>query len=359
MKVPTTPDTAYEYVGESADDCPSLVPSDLQVPNFFSFTPPATIMIPRRVSVVEPESQPPESSIVLHARRKYPNSSPKLQSPMKEPATTDTAYEFLGDSPSLVPSDLQVPNFFSFTPPATIMIPRRVSVVESESQPPESSIVLHARRKYPNSSPKKKSRMKEPATPDTACESLGDSPSLVTSGIQIPNFFSFTPQATVMIRRRVSIVEPESQPPENSIVLHARRKYPNSSPKKKSRMKEPATPDTACESLGDSPSLVPAGNQAPNFFSFTPPATVMIPRRVSVVEPKSQPPDSSKIHVKEEPKPKPAREERRYWNKIADGRLGHFGILNLRTAEALMQLGSSHMRCEVSNPSWLMYPECL
>jgi hypothetical protein len=131
-----------------------------------------------------------------------------------------------------------------------------------------------------------------------------------------------------------------------------RRKYPNISPKKKSPMKEPTTPDTAYESIGDSPSSVPTGLQVPNFFSFTPPPTLMIPRRVSVVEPESQPPESSVvIHVEEEPNPKPARRERKYWNKIADGRLGHFGIVNLRTAEALMQLGSSHMRCEVSYPS--------
>jgi hypothetical protein len=240
------------------------------------------------------------------------------------------------------------------------MIPRRVSIVEPESQTPETSVVVHATRTYPSLSPRKESLMKEPATPDTAIESAGDSTVFVPSDLQLPKFFTFTPPATVMIPRRVSFVEPHSQPPVSSIVLHPRRNYRNHSPKEKSPMKEPATPDNACGSLGVFPSLVPSGHQVPICFPFMPPATRIIPRRVSDVESESQPPEISiLIHVDEETKPKPAQKERKYWNKIADGRLGHFGIVNLRTAEALMQLGSSHMRCEVSHSCWLMYPEWL
>jgi hypothetical protein len=39
--------------------------------------------------------------------------------------------------------------------------------------------------------------------------------------------------------------------------------------------------------------------------------------------------------------------EREYWNKVANKQLDNNGIVHLRTAEALMQLGSAHMRCEV------------
>jgi hypothetical protein len=140
----------------------------------------------------------------------------------------------------------------------------------------------------------------------------------------------------------------------------ARCKYPNIPPKKKSPMKVPATSDTAYASLGGSPSSVPSGLHVPNFFSSTPPSTLMIPRRISVKEPESQPLESSTIiDVDEEPKPKPARKERKYWIKIANRRLGRFGLVNLRTAEALMQLGSSYMRCEVSYSYRLMHPESL
>lgn len=128
-----------------------------------------------------------------------------------------------------------------------------------------------------------------------------------------------------------------------------RRKYPNVSPKKTNpmKMKEPVSPDTtAYESFGDSSSSVPGFDFA-SFSLFTPSSTLKIPRRVSVVEPESQPESSMVINI-EEKRPTPGRKERTYWNKIASGRLENFGVVNLRTAEAFMQLGYSHMRCDVS-----------
>jgi hypothetical protein len=128
-----------------------------------------------------------------------------------------------------------------------------------------------------------------------------------------------------------------------------RRKYPNVSPKKTSpmKMKDPVSPDTtAYESVGDSSSSVP-GFDFVSFSLFTLSSTLKIPRRISFVEPESQPESSIVFNVEEKP-PTRGRKERKYWNKIASGRLDNFGVVHLRTAEALMQLGYSHMRCNVS-----------
>jgi hypothetical protein len=69
----------------------------------------------------------------------------------------------------------------------------------------------------------------------------------------------------------------------------ARCKFRNSSPKTEHPLKTPAGPDSAYESASDSSSLVPSDLRVTDFFSLTtPPAFVMIPRIVSVEEPKSQ-----------------------------------------------------------------------
>lgn len=111
--------------------------------------------------------------------------------------------------------------------------------------------------------------------------------------------------------------------------------------------KEPSTPETARETTRDSMSSTQGfsfHHSFPSFspHSFSPPKFLMIPKRV--VQAPHSPPEIVEFEDEESPMLK----EREYWNEIANLRLDNHGIVHLRTAEALMQLGNSHMRCEVS-----------
>jgi hypothetical protein len=118
--------------------------------------------------------------------------------------------------------------------------------------------------------------------------------------------------------------------------------FPNKSPVKASV----GTPDTAYESISDSPTSMKASTKRTGRFrSFKPPSFLEVPTKFAPIRNE----DSIIIHVEDEkPKVNPGLREREYWNKVANKTLHKNGIVHLRTAEALLQLGNSHMRCEVS-----------
>lgn len=124
---------------------------------------------------------------------------------------------------------------------------------------------------------------------------------------------------------------------------------------KKSPIKAPiSTPETAYETITESPtSMKVTKAQKGRFRSFKPPSFLEIPARLSPIRRE----ESIVIHVEEEePKVVPGKKEREYWNRIANKQLDNNGIVHLRTAESLLQLGNAHMRCEVrsSNDGGLM-----
>ena len=107
------------------------------------------------------------------------------------------------------------------------------------------------------------------------------------------------------------------------------------------------TPVTAYESISDSPTAMKATTKRTGgrFHSFKPPSFLEIPTMFSSIRKE----DSIIIQVEgEELKENKGLKEREYWNKIANKSIENRGIVHLRTAETLLLLGNSHMRCEVS-----------
>jgi len=134
---------------------------------------------------------------------------------------------------------------------------------------------------------------------------------------------------------------------ERRIRLRNRLKNLPSFKQSQSPVKEPLTPDTtAYETISESPTSMNVTKASKGrFASFKPPPFLEIPARFSPARIE----DSIVIHVEDEkPKVVPGKKEREYWNKVANKQIDNSGIVHLRTADSLLQLGNAHMRCEVS-----------
>jgi hypothetical protein len=132
------------------------------------------------------------------------------------------------------------------------------------------------------------------------------------------------------------------------------KKLPSLSSKSPGRkVEQVATPETmAYESMSESPESIKVISKRPGRSRVCKPSFLEVPVRMKRHHhhPTSQKPsdDTVIVHIEDEPKDVPGLKEREYWNNVANKQLDNNGIVHLRTAEALMQLGSAHMRCEVS-----------
>lgn len=130
------------------------------------------------------------------------------------------------------------------------------------------------------------------------------------------------------------------------------KKLPSLSSKSPGRkVEQVATPETmAYESMSESPESIKVISKRPGRSRVYKPSFLEVPVRMKRHHPTSQKPsdDTVTIHLEDEPQDVPGLKEREYWNNVANKQLDNNGIVHLRTAEALMQLGSAHMRCEVS-----------
>ena len=131
-------------------------------------------------------------------------------------------------------------------------------------------------------------------------------------------------------------------------------KLPSFSSKSPGRKEHQGTPETtAYESMSESPASVKVISKRPGRLRvFQPPSFLEVPvkmKRHHFPKTSATPSDDTVIiHLEDEPNDMPGLKERDYWNKVANKQLDTNGIVHLRTAEALMQLGSAHMQCEVS-----------
>jgi hypothetical protein len=130
------------------------------------------------------------------------------------------------------------------------------------------------------------------------------------------------------------------------------KKLPSLSRKSPGRkVEQVATPETmAYESLSEYPESTKVISKRPGRLRVCKLSFLEVPVRMKRHHPTSQKPsdDTVIIHLKDEPQDVPRLKERDYWNIVANKQLDNNGIVHLRTAEALMQLGGAHMRCEVS-----------
>jgi Tfp pilus assembly protein PilF len=128
------------------------------------------------------------------------------------------------------------------------------------------------------------------------------------------------------------------------------KKLPSLSSKSPGRkVEQVATPETmAYESLSEYPESTKVISKRPGRLRVCKLSFLEVPVRMKRHHPTSQKPsdDTVIIHLKDEPQDVPRLKERDYWNIVANKQLDNNGIVHLRTAEALMQLGGAHMRCE-------------
>lgn len=112
------------------------------------------------------------------------------------------------------------------------------------------------------------------------------------------------------------------------------------------------TPETAAyESMSESPTSMKIMQKRPGKLRhFKPPSFLEIPARFTL--PSKNKDDTVTIQLEDLEEPKVSgMEEREHWNNITNKQLDNNGIVHLRTAEALIELGRAHMRCEVSMTS--------
>ena len=146
---------------------------------------------------------------------------------------------------------------------------------------------------------------------------------------------------------------------------------------KKSPVKQPSTPETAYSFFADD-SVHGSAPDVPDLDLSSPPSTLQLTKKISAekaadnrsvsapnVPDLSSPPStlqlSKKITTEKAPDTRSvslqtdkedtivveARKERRYWERIVEGRVAMLGIVHVQTAEGLMNLGNAHMECEV------------